>query len=94
MSDLLDASELKSALKKLTDWEMEGNAISRTIEFEEFMEGIDFINDLAELAEEVNHHPDIQINYTKVTLTLTTHELNGLTAADIDLAQRIDSLVE
>ena len=94
MSDLLDESQIEDALKKLPDWELDGSSITRTIEFEEFMEGIDFINDLAELADEANHHPDIQIQYTKVTLTLTTHDANGLTEADLDMAQRIDNLVD
>ena len=52
MSDLLDEQELKSALKKLPEWELEGKAITRMIEFEDFMEGIDFVNLLADIAEE------------------------------------------
>ena len=94
MSDLLEKDELESALKKCPMWELEGKAITRTIEFEDFMEGIDFVNDLAEIADEAQHHPDILIRYTRVTLTLTTHDAGGLTEADVEVAQRIDNLVD
>jgi 4a-hydroxytetrahydrobiopterin dehydratase len=94
MSELLDEEELTAALKKCPEWENEGNCITRTLEFEEFMEGIDFVNDLAEIAEEAQHHPDIEITFARVKLVLTTHEVGGLTAADFELAQRIDNLVD
>lgn len=94
MSELLDEDALASALKKCPLWEHEGDGITRTIEFEEFMEGIDFVNLLAEVADEAQHHPDILVRYDKVTLTLTTHDAGGITDADIELAQRIDNLVD
>ncbi len=94
MSELLDQDDLESALKKHPDWELEGNSLTRVIEFEEFMEGIDFVNDLAEIADEAQHHPDILIQYNKVTLTLTTHDAGGVTGLDLELAQRIDNLVD
>lgn len=94
MSELLDQDDLESALKKHPDWELEGNSLTRVIEFEEFMEGIDFVNLMAEVAEEANHHPDIDIRYTRVAIALTTHEAGGVTEADIELAQRIDNLVD
>jgi 4a-hydroxytetrahydrobiopterin dehydratase len=94
MSDLLEDDELSAALKKCPEWELEKKTITRTVEFEEFMEAIDFVNDLAEIADEAQHHPDIRIRYTKVTLILTTHDAGGVTEADIELAQRIDNLVD
>ena len=94
MSDLLEEEDLTSALKKCPEWEYEKKSITRTIEFEEFMEAIDFVNDLAEIADEAQHHPDIRIRYTKVTLVLTTHDAGGVTEADVELAQRIDNLVD
>ncbi len=94
MSDLLEDEDLSAALKKCPEWELEKKSITRTVEFEEFMEAIDFVNDLAEIADEAQHHPDIRIRYTKVTLTLTTHDAGGVTEADIELAQRIDNLVD
>ncbi|MFM2241735.1 MAG: hypothetical protein RLZ97_590 [Verrucomicrobiota bacterium] len=94
MIDLLEATELKAALKKLPDWELDGKKIVRVFEFEEFSEGIDFVNGVAEIAEEADHHPDIRIKYTKVTLTLTTHDAGGITEADIELAKKIDHLID
>jgi 4a-hydroxytetrahydrobiopterin dehydratase len=94
MSDLLEEEELAVALKKCPEWEPEKKYITRTIEFEEFMEGIDFVNDVGEIAEEAQHHPDISIKHTKVTLKLTTHDVGGVTDLDIQLAQRIDNLVD
>lgn len=94
MSELLEAEELSIALKKCPEWELEKKAITRTIEFEEFNEAIDFVNDLAEIAEEAQHHPDIIIRHTRVSLLLTSHDAGGVTQPDIELAQRIDNLVD
>jgi 4a-hydroxytetrahydrobiopterin dehydratase len=96
MSDLLPPAELETAMKKCPEWEManDGKMISRTIEFEEFTEAIDCVNDIAEIAEEAQHHPDFDIRYSKVTLYLTTHDSGGLTTADIEMAQRVDNLVD
>jgi 4a-hydroxytetrahydrobiopterin dehydratase len=94
MSELLEAEELSIALKKCPEWELEKKAITRTIEFEEFNEAIDFVNDLAEIAEEAQHHPDIIIRHTRVSLLLTSHDVGGVTQLDIELAQRIDNLVD
>jgi len=94
MSDLLEEEDLSAALKKCPEWEYEDQAITRTVEFEEFMDAIDFVNDLAEIAEEAQHHPEITIRHTKVTLLLTTHDANGVTELDIELAQRVDNLVD
>jgi 4a-hydroxytetrahydrobiopterin dehydratase len=94
MSDLLDEDELKAALKKCPEWEYEKHAITRTVEFEEFNDAIDFVNDLAEIAEEAQHHPDIIIRHTRVKLKLTTHDAGGVTDLDIQLAQRVDNLVD
>lgn len=94
MPELLEPEDLQAALKKHPEWELEGAMLTRVIEFEEFMEGIDFVNDLAEIADELQHHPDILVQFTRVTLTLTTHEAGGITEADLDLAARIDNLVD
>jgi 4a-hydroxytetrahydrobiopterin dehydratase len=94
MSELLEGDDLDEALKKVPEWDLEKKSITRTIEFEEYNDAIDFVNDLAEIAEEAQHHPDITIRYTKVTLSLTTHDAGGLTQADIELAQRVDNLVD
>ena len=93
MSELLEECELDDALKKCPEWEPEGKTITRTIEFEEFNDAVDFVNDLAEISDKAQHHPDILICYNKVTLTLTTHDAGGITELDIELAQRVDNLV-
>ena len=94
MSDLLEADDLTDALKKCPEWEYEKNALTRTLEFEEFNDAIDFVNDLAEIAEEAQHHPEITIRHTRISLILTTHDLGGVTELDIELAQRVDNLVD
>lgn len=94
MSDLLAPDELAPFMKKVPEWEVEGAAITRTIEFDDFMEGIDFVNGVAEIAEEIQHHPEIDIRWCTVTLRLTTHDQGGLTQSDFELAQRIDNLLD
>lgn len=94
MSDLIEADELEVLLKKLPEWDLEENTIVRVLEFDEFMEGIDFVNAVAEIAEEAGHHPDIDIRWCSVTLRLTTHDAGGLTEADLDVAKKIDTLVD
>jgi 4a-hydroxytetrahydrobiopterin dehydratase len=94
MSDLLEDDDLTSALKKCPEWDYEKKAITRTVEFEEFMDAIDFVNNLAEIAEEAQHHPDIHIRHSTVKLKLTTHDAGGVTELDIELAQRVDNLVD
>jgi 4a-hydroxytetrahydrobiopterin dehydratase len=94
MSDLLEDDELHDAMKKCPEWEYEKKSITRTVEFEEFMDAIDFVNSVADIADEAQHHPDIHIRYTKVSLKLTTHDAGGVTDADIELAHRIDNLID
>ena len=94
MADLIDPSNLDNFAKKVPEWEIEGENLTRTFEFDEFMEAIDFVNSVAEIAEEAQHHPDIDIRFNTVTLTLTTHDLGGLTKPDFDVAARVDNLVD
>ena len=81
-----------SCQSRAPEWEVEGSALSRTFEFDEFNEGIDFVDGVAEIAEEAQHHPEIDIRWTTVTLRLTTHDQGGITSADFELASRIDHL--
>ena len=94
MSDLIPEDALATALKKLPEWELEDTSISRAVEFEEFTEAIDFVNLVADVAEDSQHHPAIDIRFTKVTLTLTTDDVGGITALDLEMAQRIDNLAD
>lgn len=94
MSDLIDKEDLEAILKKLPEWDLENNTIVRVLEFDEFMEGIDFVNAVAEIAEEAGHHPDIDIRWCTVTVRLTTHDAGGLTDSDIEVARKVDTLVD
>jgi 4a-hydroxytetrahydrobiopterin dehydratase len=94
MADLIKQSELKDRMKKIPEWELEKNQIERTFEFDDFVEAIDFVDRVAEVAEEEEHHPDIDIRYNKVRLAVSTHSKGGLTELDFNLAERIDTLEE
>lgn len=94
MSEILSAGEIKVELKRVPEWEHEKKAIERTFEFDDFTGAIDFVNAVAEIAEEEDHHPDIDIRWNKVRLMLSTHNEGGLTQLDFDLAERIDTLAE
>lgn len=94
MADLLKADEAKARLKKIPEWELEKKHIERTFEFDDFSESIDFVNGVADVAEDEEHHPDIDIRYNKVRLVVCTHSKGGLTELDFNLAERIDTLAE
>jgi 4a-hydroxytetrahydrobiopterin dehydratase len=94
MPELLKPDAAKALLKKVPEWELEKKHIERTFEFDDFSESIDFVNGVAEVAEDEEHHPDIDIRYNKVRLILSTHSKGGLTELDFNLAERIDTLAE
>jgi 4a-hydroxytetrahydrobiopterin dehydratase len=75
-------------------WKNENNSLKQTFEFKDFKGAIDFVNKVADLAEKHDHHPDIFIQYNKVTLTLTTHHDGSIvTEKDKGMAKEIDKLV-
>ena len=73
-------------------WNEIDNTISKTFEFNSYLDGIDFVNAVANVAEQENHHPDISIGYCKVTISLTTHDAGTITEKDYKLAKLIDDL--
>jgi 4a-hydroxytetrahydrobiopterin dehydratase len=81
-------------MERGSDWIDSQDALERTIEFPSFRDAIAFVNRVADLAEEANHHPDIAVSYKKVTLRWTTHSAGGITERDQELAARTDELVE
>jgi len=89
MAQLLSPSEIEESLSKLSDWTLEGNKIKSTRKFKDFVEAINFVNKLVEPAESAGHHPDLEISYNKVTITLTTHDTGGLTTQDFQMAAKI-----
>lgn len=92
MSTLLTDSEVKAALEKLPGWCANGKAIERKFEFKDFKDAMAFTNRVAMLAEEDNHHPDIEINYNKLKLTLVSHDSGGVTNRDAKMAARINEI--
>lgn len=89
--ELLSAEEIDDALLRLDGWEVVEESIHREFEFDGFMEAIDFINRIASIAEELDHHPEIHNVYNTVSLTLSTHDAGGLTLKDFALAAKIDN---
>jgi len=81
-------------MKRIPEWETDEKKLERTFEFDDFSSAIDFVNAVAEIAEEEDHHPDIDIRWNKVHLTLATHSEGGLTDLDFQLAVKIDTLAE
>ena len=88
----LNSTEIKEAVASVPDWKKKGSTITRTFEFKDFPPAVKFVNAVAKIAEKTQHHPDIDIRWNKVTLTLTTHDANGLTEKDFDLAKKFDRL--
>ena len=90
--NLLSDEEITAALAKLPNWSRSGDSITTTAELADFRAAMLYTGAVAYLAEAANHHPDILIQWNKVTLTLSTHSAGGLTGADMGLAERIDAL--
>lgn len=88
----LDPSAIDGALRTIEGWTLEGAVIRRQFTLASFPDAIAFVTRLAFAAEAVDHHPDILINYKRVTLTYTTHSEGGLTRKDFDGAQKADTL--
>jgi 4a-hydroxytetrahydrobiopterin dehydratase len=89
MTKTLTEPEIRERLARTPDWERHGSEIRRTWTFADFRGSMAFVERVAELAEAADHHPDIDIRYSKVTLALSTHDAGGLTARDFDLAEAI-----
>jgi 4a-hydroxytetrahydrobiopterin dehydratase len=92
MSALLDEDAVRSRLAELPHWDGDTTQIRRTVKAPSFLAGIRLVDAVAEVAEELNHHPDIDIRWTAVTFTISTHAAGGVTDRDFTLARRIDAL--
>ena len=88
----LSTIQIKSGLASVPEWKIRNKTITRTYEFKDFPAAVKFVNSVARIAEKAWHHPDIDIRWNKVTLTLTTHDEGGLTQKDFDLARKTDRL--
>ena len=90
--ELLTEDEISARLGGVPGWARQGSSITTTVTRSDFREAMLFTGAVAYLAEQAGHHPDILIQWNKVTLTLSTHSAGGLTAADFDLAAKISAL--
>jgi 4a-hydroxytetrahydrobiopterin dehydratase len=86
---LLSEDEIRERLAGVPGWRRRGSEIAREFSFADFRAALAFVNRVGELAEAMDHHPDIDIRYSRVTLALTSHDAGGLSERDFELARRI-----
>jgi 4a-hydroxytetrahydrobiopterin dehydratase len=90
---ILNESQIQKALHNLGNWDYDGHgAIGAAFEFPDFIVAMEFVNRVAQLAEELGHHPDILIRYNKVIISSTTHDVGGVTELDFRLAREIERI--
>jgi len=88
----LDEGQIEEGLGGLEGWARDGEAITKTYEKGDFVGSVKFVDAIVEPAEEMGHHPDLEISWDKVKVTITSHSEGGLTANDFELAKRLDAL--
>ncbi|MDN5726377.1 MAG: 4a-hydroxytetrahydrobiopterin dehydratase [Propionibacteriales bacterium] len=93
MSRLLEPTEVATQLADHQHWTVD-DALTGQFTFDDFSGSLTFVNAVADEAEQMDHHPDIDIRYDKVTLTVTSHDAGGLTQLDVELAKRVDQIFE
>lgn len=91
MAKLSDA-ELQQAMAHLPNWQNSGGTLQRTYRFDDFVAAMAFVNQLAAMAEQAGHHPDIDIRYNQVKVALVTHSEGGITRKDTEMASRISAM--
>ena len=89
----LTSKQVRLRLEALPDWSQRAQSICRTFRFDGFLKSVDFVNRVARKAQKANHHPDINIRFSKVTLTLTTRDEGGITARDFALARACNAIL-
>lgn len=94
MTERLSDISIQRELGNLPGWSRRGEVISKTFQFRDFLTGIDFVAAVAKAADAADHHPDIDIRYTKVTCALSTHSAGGITQKDLEMARKIDRAQE
>ena len=88
----VEGEKLNEFLREVPEWQLKGNKIERTFVKNNFIEALDFVNEVGRLSEQEQHHPDIFVHYKEVTITLWTHKINGLFDNDFILAAKIDRI--
>ena len=92
--DLLSAEVIASLAARLPNWEFDGTSLSRILEFADFAEAFAFMVRVADIAEELDHHPDWSNSWNRVAIAVTSHSAGGLTGRDVGFAERVDRLVD
>ncbi len=92
MTDLLSDQAIEERLGALDGWSRDGGTITKEFKNEDFVGSVRFVDAVVEPAEEMGHHPDLEISWDTVKVSITNHAAGGLTGADFDLARRIDDL--
>jgi 4a-hydroxytetrahydrobiopterin dehydratase len=93
MPSRLSSDEVAAALQDLPEWTGDESGIRRTVELGSFRLAVEAIREIAEVAEEMDHHPDIDLRWRTLHLAVVTHSAGGVTGNDIELARRIDALL-
>lgn len=91
---VLNETQLADALIELPGWELKGKQIVKVYTFKDFIRSVEFVNSVAAIAEKLNHHPDIHINYNKVKILCWTHRYNSVTHQDTELAAQVEKAFE
>ena len=86
----LDEKQLSDALTRLPQWKLEAGQLVHDWTFKDFVAAMAFVNEVASMAEAAGHHPDIEIHYNRVRLSLITHDAHGITAKDVAMAENFD----
>jgi 4a-hydroxytetrahydrobiopterin dehydratase len=94
MPRLLTDAEVTRQLGEIQGWEITGRSLRRSLDLPSFSAAISVVNDVADEAEQMDHHPDIDIRWRSLTFVLTTHSAGGITQYDVELAHRIDAIVK
>ncbi len=91
---LLSSDQLAASLSSAPGWTVVDGKLSRTYAFPSYMEGVEFAVGLANVADHMDHHPDLTIGYCRVTVAVNTHDAGGITGVDFELARRIDAIAQ
>lgn len=88
----LTEGEISAELRDFEGWAVEEGKLAKEIPFEKYLDGVAFALEVARIAEEMNHHPDLMIGYCRVRVAVNTHDVGGISPWDFELARRIDAL--
>ena len=94
MVPLIEKTQLDDFIENNPSWKIDNKTIKKEFKFNNFIEAFGFISKVAILSEKMDHHPNWQNIYNKVTIELTTHDMSGITLKDTDLAEAIDKLID